>query len=127
MFKATSVIPSVAFHASSRRLINDRVPPPVVAREGPGQKLGCDSLGDLLEMADRTARLAGGILEDRLEDVRILGMLGMVPEEEGREQPLTQQPALLAENLVELDADFVREEQIEMVGPDPDTLRLQQR
>ena len=69
----------------------------------------------------------GDLLEDGLEDTRILGSLRIVAEQQIREEPLPEQRPLFADQLVEGHADLVRKPHVKVMAVDGNALGFEQR
>ena len=109
------------------READDRVLTPVNLGQHAGEILRRAVLLELFEERRRAAGLARHVLEDRLECACILVVLGMIAEQQMRKQPFAEEPALLAQHLVQRDTDLIGEVQIEMVGLDPEAVRFEDR
>jgi len=104
---------------------DDFVLTPVIRGQGPSEKLGGDFVGNLFEMPDRAASLFGRGFKDRFEDLRVLSMLGIVPEEDRGKEPFADHAAFLTQHFIQRHADLVGEEEVQVVAFDPDTAIFQ--
>ena len=98
---------------------------PVVGSRQLGEKLRRHGMGHVFKESRGTSGLPSRALKHGLEHLGVLRVFRIVVEEERREKPFSDHPALLAQHVIERHAEAMRKKKIEMITLGPDGVVFQ--